>query len=140
MLKLPDHPDDLVLLRAVTNSIRTKLKPSQVNIAVSMKDEAVEVRTNAALSATVLMRNARERERQRDSEGHTERQRDRGRAGAKLFIGCFGFSFASKGGVCMRGEGDWRIIALAFAVVARAVLYLSMLTLLSTHLVMTSLV
>ena len=79
MLKLPDHPDDLVLLRAVTNSIRTKLKPSQVNIAVSMKDEAVEVRTNAALSATVLMRNARER----DSETARDTQRDRGTEGGR---------------------------------------------------------
>ena len=37
ILQLQEHPDDLVLLRAVTNAVRKKLKPSQVTIAAAMK-------------------------------------------------------------------------------------------------------
>jgi len=42
ILQLQEHPDDLVLLRAVTNAVRKKLKPSQVTIAAAMKDEPTE--------------------------------------------------------------------------------------------------
>jgi RLL motif-containing protein 1 len=42
MLKLTDHPDTQVLLRAVSHTIRTKLKPSAVTIAAAVKDEPIQ--------------------------------------------------------------------------------------------------